>query len=267
MKGLVEEAAEHIGEHEKGKALDCVLISSAQKVEHYEIAGYGTARTMAKAIGNKEAMNLLQETLKEEEMTDKLLSKVAIQIQKELLQEEGESAEELDEDERRYSSEAQRARSKTGGGMAASRGTGAKKKVAAQGANASQRGGQKPAGRRASATSGRSNNGSSRATTDHDEIRQWAEERGAHPACVRGTGSKGDIGMIRLDFPGYSGGESLEEISWDEFFEKFDEQGLALLVQDSTVRGQKSDFNKLIARETAELAAKGGRGSARRARR
>jgi hypothetical protein len=72
--------------------------------------------------------------------------------------------------------------------------------------------------------------------------------------------------MIRLDFPGYSGGESLEEISWDEFFEKFDEQGLALLVQDSTARGQKSNFNKLIARETAELAAKGGRGSARRTR-
>ena len=50
-------------------------------------------------------------------------------------------------------------------------------------------------------------------TTDHDEIRQWAEERDARPTCVRGTGREGDIGMIRLDFPGYSGADSLEEIS------------------------------------------------------
>ena len=69
--------------------------------------------------------------------------------------------------------------------------------------------------------------------------------------------------MIRLDFPGYSGGDSLEEISWDDFFSKFDEQELALLYQDTTARGQKSNFNKLIARETAELREEGGRGSAR----
>jgi hypothetical protein len=70
--------------------------------------------------------------------------------------------------------------------------------------------------------------------------------------------------MIRLDFPGYSGAESLDEITWDEFFQKFDEQGLALLYQEATAKGQKSNFNKLIARETAELAAKGGRGSGRK---
>jgi len=70
--------------------------------------------------------------------------------------------------------------------------------------------------------------------------------------------------MIRLDFPGYTGADSLEEISWDDFFGKFDEQGLALLYQDTTARGQKSNFNKLIARETAELREEGGRGSARR---
>ena len=67
MKGLVEEAQEHIQEHEKGELLDQVLIAAAQKVEHYEIAAYGTARAMAKSLGNKEAMNLLQETLREEE--------------------------------------------------------------------------------------------------------------------------------------------------------------------------------------------------------
>ncbi|MBC8167547.1 MAG: hypothetical protein H7Y20_16965 [Bryobacteraceae bacterium] len=97
-------------------------------------------------------------------------------------------------------------------------------------------------------------------STDHDEIRQWAEDRGAHPACVRGTGSKNDAGLLRLDFPGYSGGESLEEITWEEFFEKFDDQGLALLYQESTASGEKSNFNKLVSRATAELADQGGEG-------
>jgi hypothetical protein len=68
---------------------------------------------------------------------------------------------------------------------------------------------------------------------------------------VCGTGGKGDTGVIRLDFPGYSGADSLAEITWDGFFQKFDEQGLALLLQDRTACGQKSNFNKLIARETA----------------
>ena len=45
----------------------------------------------------------------------------------------------------------------------------------------------------------------SKVTFDHDEIRRWAEERNAKPACVKGTGGGSDIGMIRLDFPGYSG--------------------------------------------------------------
>jgi hypothetical protein len=88
--------------------------------------------------------------------------------------------------------------------------------------------------------------------TDHDEIREWAEARGAKPTCVRGTGGKGDTGMIRLDFPGYSGAGKLQKISWDEWFDSFDENNLALLVQDTTARGQKSNFNKLVARRTAQ---------------
>src|SRR5699024_2712383 len=87
--------------------------------------------------------------------------------------------------------------------------------------------------------------GSAHPLTDHDEIRQWAEERGGTPACVRGTGNRGDIGMLRLDFPGFTGAQSLQPISWDDWFEKFDERGLALIVQDKTGRGQKSNFNKL----------------------
>jgi hypothetical protein len=104
---------------------------------------------------------------------------------------------------------------------------------------------------------------SSRPLTDHNEIRRWAEERGAHPACVRGTGDNSDVGMIRLDFPGYSGEGKLEEISWDEWFDKFDESGLALLVQDETARGQRSNFNKLVSRETAGVSG-GGRSKSSR---
>src|SRR5579884_2769373 len=100
-----------------------------------------------------------------------------------------------------------------------------------------------------------------RILTDHDQIRQWAEERKASPACVRGTGGGDDVGMIRLDFPGYSGETSLEHIEWEEWFRKFDESGLALLVEDTTARGQKSNFNKLIARETAEEMQSGRRSS------
>jgi hypothetical protein len=96
-------------------------------------------------------------------------------------------------------------------------------------------------------------------TTDHDEIRRWAEERGAKPACVRGTGKRGDTGMIRLDFPGYSGRETLQKISWDDWFESFDENNLALLH-----RGD--NFNKLVSRSrpgSGSNRASSGKGRAR----
>src|SRR5437868_4574311 len=92
----------------------------------------------------------------------------------------------------------------------------------------------------------------SRVLTDHDEIRQWVEERGATPATVERTGSEDDPGILRIDFPGYSGENSLEPISWDDFFQKFDERGLALVYQDTT-RGQKSNFNKLVSRDDPKV--------------
>ena len=98
---------------------------------------------------------------------------------------------------------------------------------------------------------------SSRVTTNHDEIRKWAEDRGASPACVRGTGGKNDVGMLRLDFPGYTGEDKLEHIDWDAWFEKFDERKLALLFQEETASGQKSNFNKLVSRGTAEAVEQG----------
>jgi hypothetical protein len=88
--------------------------------------------------------------------------------------------------------------------------------------------------------------------TDHRRIREWAEARNAKPACVRGTGGKNDTGMIRLDFPGFTGSETLQEISWDEWFKAFDENNLALLMQDETADGTQSNFNKLVSRETAD---------------
>ena len=55
--------------------------------------------------------------------------------------------------------------------------------------------------------------------------------------------------MIRLDFPGYSGRDSLQEISWEEWFTQFDENKLALIVQEETADGQRSNFNKLVSRD------------------
>lgn len=88
----------------------------------------------------------------------------------------------------------------------------------------------------------------SRTLTDHESIRRWAEEHGASPACVRGTGGGSDVGMLRLDFEGYSGADSLSQISWDDWFRKFDESHLALIVDDS---GRTPNFNKLVSQDTA----------------
>ena len=60
--------------------------------------------------------------------------------------------------------------------------------------------------------------GESQTTTDHDTIRQWVEARGGRPAAVKGTGSDGDPGILRIDYPGRCDDESLEEISGEVFF-------------------------------------------------
>ena len=93
----------------------------------------------------------------------------------------------------------------------------------------------------------------SQTTTDHDTIRRWAESRGGQPACVQGTGGGGDEGVIRLMFPDApnSNDENLHPISWEEFFDKFDESGLALVYQEKTAGGQTSNFNKLVSRDTS----------------
>lgn len=77
MKGLVEEGAEAIKEDAEANVKDAALIAAAQRVEHYEIAAYGTVRTYAQQLGHKAAAALLDKTLQEEGDTDKLLTKIA----------------------------------------------------------------------------------------------------------------------------------------------------------------------------------------------
>ncbi len=93
---------------------------------------------------------------------------------------------------------------------------------------------------------------SSNTTTDYDEIRNWAESRGGKPVTVRGTGDNDEPGVLRIDFPGGAGGDRFEEISWDDWFAKFDENNLAFLYQDHKASGEESTFFKLISRDTAD---------------
>ena len=86
----------------------------------------------------------------------------------------------------------------------------------------------------------------SKTTTDREEIRQWVEERGGNPARVKGSE------LLRIDYPGYSGEDTLEEITWDEFFETFEASNLAFLYQDKTKDGELSRFSMLVARDTAK---------------
>jgi hypothetical protein len=85
-------------------------------------------------------------------------------------------------------------------------------------------------------------------TTDHEEIRRWVEERDGRPATVEGTESNGDPGVLRIDYPGVGEDDKLRDISWDEFFEKFDEEQLAFVYQDETSSGDESRFSKLVRR-------------------
>ena len=77
MEGLIEEGAKVIDEDGVPEVIDALLISAAQRVEHYEIAGYGSARTFAELLGDNEAARLLQQTLEEEAETDKKLTRLA----------------------------------------------------------------------------------------------------------------------------------------------------------------------------------------------
>jgi ferritin-like metal-binding protein YciE len=80
MEGIISEGAELMGEDAEPEVMDAGLIAAAQRVEHYEIAVYGTLRTYAKMLREKEIAQLLQETLNEEGETDKKLTKLATSV-------------------------------------------------------------------------------------------------------------------------------------------------------------------------------------------
>jgi hypothetical protein len=87
-------------------------------------------------------------------------------------------------------------------------------------------------------------------TTDHAQIRRWVEARHGVPVHVHGTGASDDVGLLRIDFPerDEAEDEELEEITWEEFFEKFDEKRLAFVYQEKTAAGAQSRFNKFVNR-------------------
>ncbi len=78
MEGLIEEGSDLLKEDAVDSVRDAAMIGAAQRVEHYEIAGYGTARTFAEMLGHADAAELLQKTLDEEKETDQLLSELAL---------------------------------------------------------------------------------------------------------------------------------------------------------------------------------------------
>ena len=78
MEGLIEEAQEMMEEIKTPEVRDAALLAAAQKVEHYEIASYGTLRAMAEAMGHQEAEKLLAQTLEEEKETDQKLNQLAL---------------------------------------------------------------------------------------------------------------------------------------------------------------------------------------------
>lgn len=109
MEGLLKEGAEMAGVKANPELRDAALIGAAQRVEHYEIAAYGTVRTFAERLGERDAAKLLQNTLNEEGDTDKKLTKIAAHINVQAEEESGDGArgaraskgeeEELEEDE------------------------------------------------------------------------------------------------------------------------------------------------------------------------
>lgn len=85
-------------------------------------------------------------------------------------------------------------------------------------------------------------------TTDHEVIKNWVESRGGSPAVVRDTAKAGRAGILRVDLPRGAGEESLEHVSWDDWFQTFDDNELAFLYQDETEEGSTSMFSKLVRR-------------------
>jgi hypothetical protein len=91
-------------------------------------------------------------------------------------------------------------------------------------------------------------------TIDHDEVRRWVEARGGWPAMVQRAGAPGSPGELRVGFPDSARDEKVNEISWGEFLQKFDEGHVALEYEERDEEGGLSEFHQLIPRQQAENA-------------
>ena len=99
MQGLIEEGSEIIKEDFEDSVKDAGLIGAAQRVEHYEIAAYGTAKAFAQKLDEAEHVELLEQTLQEEKETDEKLTQLSAEINSQAASEAGESAEEEESDQ------------------------------------------------------------------------------------------------------------------------------------------------------------------------
>jgi ferritin-like metal-binding protein YciE len=229
MQGILAEGEEFLEEEPDEMLIDVGLITSAQKVEHYEIATYGCLTTYARLLGFDEDARLLHRTLAEEKATDGKLSVLAEDAG---LNEEAASGETPEDIEATAEEEGEDSEPRS-------------KRQSSRGSN--QRGQSRGGSGRSGGNARRGKNGAAQSTKDLEEIRAWAEERGGKPATVKSTRGKRDgAGILRIDFPGYSGEGTLEEISWDEWYDKFQENNLTFLYQDRTKDGRQSRFFKLV---------------------
>ncbi len=89
---------------------------------------------------------------------------------------------------------------------------------------------------------------SANTTTNHEVIRLWTEDRGGVPASVSSTTEGDDVGLLRIFFPGQGSGDQLDEISWEDFFGKFEEAKLAFIYDVHTAEGSLSRFSKFVQR-------------------
>jgi len=90
----------------------------------------------------------------------------------------------------------------------------------------------------------------SRITTDRNEIKKWAEARGGRPAIVADTETNSGEGVIRIKFAEEN---NLKTTSWDDFFETFENNNLAMLFQEETSEGETSRFHKIVSKDSQEV--------------
>jgi hypothetical protein len=148
-----------------------------------------------------------------------------------------------DEGDSRFSKLVQRRKKRSAGASPATAGRPARRKTAAKKTKPATKAAGRAARPARASRPHSAKSASAKRTTNHDVIRRWVESRGGWPATVKATKSRGDsAGLLRIDYPGYSGAGRLERISWSDFFKKFDREKLAFLYQDKP----RSRFSKLV---------------------